>query len=80
MQFDDPNSLPKLNGQTALAAAVVGGVSLVPFVLATPHHAPTEVVNQVNQHPPTVELAAAVEEEALEPPFLLAGPKYPSGR
>ncbi len=77
MQFEHPNSLPKLNGQTALAAAVVGGVSLVPFVLGTPHHAPAEVVNQGSQPPSTVESAAAVAEEALEPPFLIASPKWP---
>ena len=80
MQFDDPNSQPKFNGQTALAAAVVGGVSLVPFVLATPHHAPTEVVHQVNQPVLTVEAAAAVEEEASEPPFLIATTKHPEVR
>ena len=43
MQFDDPNSQPKLNDQTPLTDSVEA--SLVPFVLATPHHAPAEVVN-----------------------------------
>ena len=43
MQFDDSNSLPQLNHQTPLTDAVKA--SLVPFVLATPHHAPAEVVN-----------------------------------
>ncbi len=46
MQFDDPNSQPKMNDQTPLTDAVEA--SLVPFVLATPHHAPAEVVNQAD--------------------------------
>ena len=73
MQFDEPNSQPKLNSKTTLAAAV----SLVPFVLATPHHAAAEVVNQVEQPAPTVEDVATVAEEAPKPPFLLAHPKWP---
>ena len=44
MQFDHPNSLPKFNDQTPLTDSVEA--SLVPFVLATPHHASAEVVNQ----------------------------------
>ena len=41
MQFDDPNSPPKLNDQTPPTGAVEA--SLVPFVLATPHHAPADL-------------------------------------
>ncbi len=66
------NSQTKLNRQTALAAAVVGGVSLVPFILATSHHVSTEVVEQVD-----VEEAATVAENTVETPFLVAGPKRP---
>ena len=46
MQFDDPNSQPKLNGQTPLTDAVVDGAGLVPFVLATPHHAPADLSHE----------------------------------
>ncbi len=46
MQFDDPNSQPKMNDKTPLTDAVEAG--LVPFVLATPHHAPAEVVHQAD--------------------------------
>ena len=43
MQFEDHNSQPKMNDQTPSTDALEA--SLVPFVLATPHHAPAEVVN-----------------------------------
>ena len=69
------NSQPKLNRQTALTAAVVGGIGLVPFVLATSHHASSELVNQVDRS--TVEDAGTVAEKTVEAPFLIAGPKRP---
>ena len=78
MAFDKLNAQPKLNSQTALAAAVVSGVGLVPFVLATPHHVSTEVVKQVDQPVLTGEEFLTVEEEIVEPPFLLAEPKRPA--
>ncbi len=46
MQFNHPNSQPKLNDQTPPTGAVEA--RLVPFVLATPHHAPDEVVHQAD--------------------------------
>ncbi len=82
MQFDDPNSLPKLNDQTPLTNAVEA--SLVPFVLATPHHAPAEVVNQAGSshkvHNSALEELTEAQLEAYaggQPPFLVAGTKNP---
>ncbi len=46
MQFNDPNSQSQLNDQTHLTDAF--GASLVPFVLATPHHATAEVLHQAD--------------------------------
>ncbi len=66
------NSQFKLNRQTALAAAVVGGIGLVPFVLATSHHVSSDLVNQVD-----VEEAGIVAEKTVENSFLIAGPKRP---
>ena len=57
MQFDDPNSPPKMNDQTPLTDAV--GASLVPFVLATPHHAPAEVVHQADSSQNSSQLTEA---------------------
>ncbi len=45
MQFDNPNSQSQLNDQTPLTDTV--GASLVPFVLATPHHAPADLSHEV---------------------------------
>ena len=73
MQFSNPNSQPK----TALAAAVVGGVSLVPFVLATPHHATAELVAQLDRSALTISESETVAEETVEPPFLVCLDKSP---
>ncbi len=80
MQFDDPNSQPKMNDQTPLTDAVEA--SLVPFVLATPHHAPDEVVHQADlSHEPQnsrklteAQLAAIA---AGQPSFLIPSGKRP---
>ena len=46
MQFNHPNSQPKMNDQTPLTDAVEA--SLVPFVLATPHHTPTKILHKAD--------------------------------
>ncbi len=57
MQFDDPNSQPKMNDQTPLTDAVE--TSLVAFVLATPHHAPADLSHEVQN-------SSKLTEEQLE--------------
>ena len=75
MPFDHQNSQLKLNSQQVLAAAVVGGVVSVPFILATSHHVSGKVVEGVELS--TVEEAATVAPKTVETPFLIAGPKRP---
>ena len=75
MPFDHQNSQPKLNSQKVLAAAVVGGVVSVPFILATSHHVSEKVVEEVELS--TVEEAGTVAPKTVDTPFLIAGPKQP---
>ena len=80
MKFDEPNCQPQLHDPTPLTDAV--GASLVPFVLATPHHAPAEVVQQADcRH--EVQNSTKLTQAQLEactggqPSFLIASPKEP---
>ena len=59
----------------------------MPFVLATPHHAPAEVVNQADSsHEGKNSALEELTEEQLEayaggqPPFLIATTKHPEVR
>ena len=78
MPFPHLNAQPKLNSPQVLVATVVGGVSLVPFVLATPHHVSAAVVKRVDQPLPTIEEVATADEEIVKPPFLADDPKRPA--
>ena len=72
MQFEHPNSQPKMNDQTPLTNAVEA--SLVPFVLATPHHAPADLSHSVQNSRKLTE----AQLEAIvggQPLFLLVAPK-----
>ena len=82
MEFDNPNSQPKMNDQTPLTDSVEA--SLVPFVLATPHHAFTEVLNQADSSHEAQNSRKLTEAQleaiaAGQPSFLVPGPKQPFG-
>ncbi len=75
MQFDDPNSQTKMNDQTPLTDAVEA--SLVPFVLATPHHAPADSSHEAqNSRKLSQEQLEAIA--AGQPSFLVPDPKQPT--
>ena len=77
MQFEHPNSQPKMNDQTPLTNAVEA--SLVPFVLATPHHAPADLSHEGQNS----EKLTEAQLEAIadgQPSFLLDSPKWPPNK
>ena len=80
MKFDEPNCQPQLQDPTPLSDAVEA--SLVPFVLATPHPAPAEVVHQADSSH-EVQNSRKLTQAQLEacaggqPSFRVATPKDP---
>jgi hypothetical protein len=56
--------------------AQAADAGLVPFVLATPHHAPADVVAYLGSTRPAADRLATLEDDGL-PSFVLPGGKVP---